>query len=555
MLNPAPLFRVPNSSDVTDSRIALEILAMGPSRTLKLKGAKPSEIGPSRFLDGDSEMLIPLRHENMQGRRWPVITFGIIALNIIVFLGTHSTIDKQGPELGQVKLHLILLSAMHPELKVPEKAQEFVASIQTRNAALWKEAQRPNREVFDVWDAKIRMQDDQEALQQEMDSLGDSYAELNSASLLSKYAFIPAHPTLLGLMGANFLHAGWLHLIGNMWFLWLAGAILEDTWGRLIYPAFYLVAGVLAFQVHALVNAGSFTPTIGASGAIAGLMGAFLVRFPTTKIEMGYLFIYRFVRFKMAAYWLLPLWLLTEIFYGSAFGQTSGVAHWAHVGGFAFGALIALAVQKSGLEQMAEKGIQEKISWVSHPLLAEAGEQMEKGQLDQAAANLQKLLLEKPDSIDAYRMLQRIYWQKNDLPAYRDALAKLLGLEIKANDHEGAFQTCQDFKNAGGEILPASLWLEFCRQMETQPDISRAADEYLDLAKAYPSEKQGLLAQMAAGRIYLKRLNRPADALRLYEAAQSSSIPHADWQTTIDRGIADAKKALQPQESSVSPIS
>jgi hypothetical protein len=86
-------------------------------------------------------------------------------------------------------------------------------------------------------------------------------------------------------------------------------------------------------------------------------------------------------------------------------------------------------------------------------------------------------------------MLQRIYWQKNDLPAYRDALAKLLGLEIKANDHEGALQTCQDFRNAGGEKLPAPLWLEFCRQLETQTDISRAADEYLELAQAYPSEK------------------------------------------------------------------
>jgi hypothetical protein len=279
------------------------------------------------------------------------------------------------------------------------------------------------------------------------------------------------------------------------------------------------------------------------------------VRFPTTKIEMGYLLFFRFYRFKMAAYWLLPVWLLTEIFYGSVFGQSSGVAHWAHVGGFAFGALIALAVRKSGLEQMAEKGIQERISWVSHPLLAEASEQMEKDDLDPAAANLQKLLREKPDSIDAYRMLQRIYWQKNDLPAHRDALAKLLGLEIKANDHEGALQTFQDFRNAGGEKLPASLWLEFCRQLETQPDVSRAADEYLELAKAYPAEKQGLLAQMAAGRIFLKRLDRPSDALRLYEAAQASPIPHADWQATLDRGIAEAKKAMQARESSVSPVS
>jgi membrane associated rhomboid family serine protease len=500
-------------------------------------------------------MLIPLRHENMQGRRWPIITFGIIALNVLIFLGTHWTIDKQGPELGQVKIHLLLLSAMHPELKVPDKAQEFVTSIQTKNPPLWKEAQNPNRSVFDAWDAKIRMQDDSFNLQQEMDSLGDSYAELSSASILNKYAFIPAHPTLVGLLAANFLHGGWLHLIGNMWFLWLAGAILEDTWGRVIYPVFYMVAGVLAFQVHAMANVGSFTPVLGASGAIAGLMGAFLVRFPTTKIEMGYLLFFRFVRFKMAAYWLLPLWLLMEVLYGTVFGQSSGVAHWAHVGGFAFGALIALAVQKSGLEQVAEKGIQEKISWVSHPLLADASEQMEKKEFDQAASSLQKLLIEKPDSIDAYRMLQRIYWQKNDLPAQRDALLKLLGLEMKANDHEGAMQTCQDFRNAGGEKLPAPLWLEFCRQLETQPDISRAADEYLELAKAYPAEKQGLLAQMAAGRIYLKRLNRPADALRLYESAQASSIPHADWQSTIDRAIADANKILQTSVSSASPIS
>jgi len=500
-------------------------------------------------------MLIPLRHENMQGRRWPVITFGIIALNILVFLGTHWTIDKQGPELGQVKIHLLLLAAMHPELKIPEKAQEFVTSIETKNAALWKEAKNPNRSVFDAWDAKIRMQDDNFNLQQEMDSLGDSYAELSSASILNKYAFIPAHQTLVSLITANFLHGGWLHLIGNMWFLWLAGAILEDTWGRVIYPVFYMIAGVLALQVHAMVNVGSLTPTIGASGAIAGLMGAFLVRFPTTKIEMGYLLFYRFVRFKMAAYWLLPVWLLTEVLYGTVFGQSSGVAHWAHVGGFAFGALIALAVQKSGLEQVAEKGIQEKISWVSHPLLADAGEQMEKKEFDRAASSLQKLLLEKPDSMDAYRMLQRIYWQKNDLPAQRDALLKLLALEIKANDQDGALQTCQDFRNAGGEKLPAALWLEFCRQLETQPDISRAADEYLDLLKAYPAEKQGLLAQMAAGRIYLKRLNRPSDALRLYEAAQASSIPHADWQSTIERGIADAKKILQTGVSSASPVS
>jgi hypothetical protein len=172
-----------------------------------------------------------------------------------------------------------------------------------------------------------------------------------------------------------------------------------------------------------------------------------------------------------------------------------------------------------------------------------------------AAAKLKNLLLEKPDSIDAYRMLQRIYWQKEDLPAQRDALVKLLGLEIKANDGEGALQTFQDFRNAGGGRLPVPVWLEFCRFLETQPDISIALDEYLELAKSFPAEKQGLLAQIAAGRIYLKRMNRPADALKLYEAARASAIPHADWQTTIDRGIAEAQKVLQAQTPAATTLS
>ena len=498
-------------------------------------------------------MLIPLRHENMQGRRWPVITVGIIALNVLIFLGTHWTMDREAPELGETRLHLILLAAAHPDLKVEGKAADFISTIQTMNPKVWAEATNPRRDVQDEWDARIRMDADEhpEVMQDEMDSLARKYEELSQASLIDKYAFIPAHQTMLSLITANFLHGGWLHLIGNMWFLWLAGAVLEDTWGRAIYPAFYMVAGILALQVHAIANHGSLTPTIGASGAIAGLMGAFLVRFPTTKIEMGWLLMFRFYRFKMAAYWLLPLWLLMEILYGTAFGNASGVAHWAHIGGFVFGAIIAVGVQKSGLEQMAEQGIQDKISWVSHPLLAKASEEVEAGQLDAAAANLKKLLAEKPDSIDAYRMLQNIYGNKNDQPAQRDALEKILALELKANDAEAALLTFQDFKSAGGENLSASLWLDLCRQLETQPDVERAAAEYNSLALAYPAEKQGLLAQMAAGRLYLKRLNRAAEALKCYEAALASPVPHADWQPTIDRGIAEANKVLNAHASPV----
>jgi len=490
-------------------------------------------------------MLIPLRHESMEGRRWPIVTITLLSLNILIFLGTHWKIDEQTQQAVPVKTHVILLSAMHPELKKGDAVQEYVDAIQARNPRIWERLRDPNRQLEDAWDAKIRLEDDQTKLQAEMDTLSQQFTESSEASLLEHYAFVPAHPRLLTYITANFLHSGWLHIIGNMWFLWLAGFILEDTWGRPIYAIFYLVAGAFALQVHAWFNAGSFTPTIGASGAVAALMGAFLARFPTMKIEMAWVFgLIRMYRFKASAYWLLPLWLLMEVFYGSLSGSTGGVAHWAHVGGFVFGAAVGYIIRISGLEQMAEKGIQEKISWVSHPLLAEATEFQEKGQRDAAVAALQKYLQEQPDSIEAYRMLQEIYWRKNDQPAYKSAVQKLCVLLLNAKENEEALRIFDQCKNSGADNLPAAPWLELCRVLEDQQQLPRAVEEYAALAAAHPAEKQSLLAQIAAGRIYLKRLHDPASALRFYQAAAASGIPHLEWDAKIQAGIQDAQKAL-----------
>src|SRR5260370_2697931 len=174
-----------------------------------------------------------------------------------------------------------------------------------------------------------------------MESLAYDYSNMVASSSVEQYAFVPAHPSLVSYITANFLHGGWLHLIFNMWFLWLAGIVLEDVWGRILYPVFYLVAGMAALQFHAWANPGSNVPLVGASGAVAGLMGAFLVRFPKMKIEMVGFVALRPLHFKVAAYWLLPFWLLMEIFYGALLGDASSTAHWAHVGGVFFWALAA----------------------------------------------------------------------------------------------------------------------------------------------------------------------------------------------------------------------
>ena len=498
-------------------------------------------------------MLIPLRHENMEGRRWPVISIALVLINLVVFLLTHGQIEDQSPKNGEVRAHILLLAAMHPELKMPPDVQQFVTTFEQQNPGTWREAESPNRDVADAWDARIRLLEDQTALQQEMDSLADQFSSVQQTSVLEQYAFTPAHPKPIAYLTANFLHGGWLHLIGNMWFLWLAGAILEDTWGRVIYPILYLVAGAAALQFHAWLNPGSLAPTLGASGAVAALMGAFLVRFPKTKIEVAVVFGLRSlsnlalgkgIRFKAAAYWLLPLWLLMEIFSGALFGSFSGVAHWAHVGGFVFGALAALGLRHSGLEHKVNQAIDAKVTWTADPGLVEATEQMEKGKLDEAIATLERYIVAKPNSIDAYSLLQQIHWRKNNIPAYRDAIVKLCQLHLKAQDFDAALQDYDEYQNSGGETVPASTWLELCRAAEAKEHFDRAVAEYEKLSAAYPAERQSLLASMAAGRLALKRLNRPSEALRYYQAAAASPVPHLDWQPNIEAGIRDAQKAL-----------
>jgi membrane associated rhomboid family serine protease len=489
-------------------------------------------------------MLIPLRHENMEGRRWPVVTFTLIALNVLIFLGTHWKIAAQEPERHEVRLHLLLLAATHPELKMPPGAEKFINEVKSKAPeAAWKKFASTSRKPEDTSDAQIGEAEDSEQLQAEMDSVAAQFEKLEKSSIIENFAFVPAHASPISYLTSMFLHVGWLHLLGNMWFLWLAGFILEDRWGRVIYPIFYLLAGIVASVFHAMFNPGSIVPTLGASGAVAALMGGFLVRFPKLKIDMlWYMLIFR-IRFKAAAYWLLPMWLFMEVFYGSLFGQASGVAHWAHVGGFVAGALGALVIARTGLEHKANAIIEDKIGWTADPAIVQAAEFMEKWKFDEGIAVIQKHLATKPDAIDAYSVLRQLYWRKKDIPAHLEATAKLCQLHLKAQDAESAWQDFLEYTNAGGDRLPAATWLELCRMAEGRQNYERAVTEYVRLAKAYPTDRQALLSLLSAGRLALKQLNRPGDALLYYKAARASKVPHADWETNIQAGILAAEKA------------
>jgi membrane associated rhomboid family serine protease len=150
---------------------------------------------------------------------------------------------------------------------------------------------------------------------------------------------------LLTLVTSMFLHGGWMHLIFNMLFLWVFGRNLEDLIGGPKFLVFYMLCGIAAGIVHVIVNAYSRLPTIGASGAIAGVMGAYLVKFPRARIVVLLPIIIFFTTFEVPAPFLLLFWFAMQFFSGLGSLATNdytggGVAWFAHVGGFLVGMLL-----------------------------------------------------------------------------------------------------------------------------------------------------------------------------------------------------------------------
>lgn len=161
----------------------------------------------------------------------------------------------------------------------------------------------------------------------------------------------PPVPPWLTLLTCIFLHGGWLHFVGNMWFLYIFGDNVEDRLGHVGYLAFYLLAGVGASAAHLLTNADSGVPTIGASGAIAGVMGSYLLLYPRAMV-LTLVPIFFFIQIVvLPAPLFLGVWFLLQFFQGTlaiTATQAGGVAWWAHIGGFVFGLAAAVVLRKSG---------------------------------------------------------------------------------------------------------------------------------------------------------------------------------------------------------------
>jgi membrane associated rhomboid family serine protease len=165
-------------------------------------------------------------------------------------------------------------------------------------------------------------------------------------AFIGTYGLVPDQFSYLSLFTSMFLHGGWMHVLGNMWFLWIFGDNIEDILGGAKYLLFYLVCGAAAGLTQLLSNPYSRVPTVGASGAIAGIMGAYLIKFPHSRIYSLVTVIFFFTTVDVPAWVMLIYWFVIQFFSGvgtigySHVSEGGGVAFFAHVGGFLAGVVL-----------------------------------------------------------------------------------------------------------------------------------------------------------------------------------------------------------------------
>ncbi len=240
-------------------------------------------------------MFLPFSISDLRLLRFPVITWGLVLLNIWIFIQfqqlPQAARQRVAFEYGFLPCRVAQLMTGEP-LKLPVE-QHFAA---------------PDGREFTV----------------------------------ERVLVVPYQPreTMFSWFSYMFMHGGWMHLLGNMWFLWLFGRYLEDYLGHTCFLLFYLGGGLLAALAHWSVMPGSLVPVVGASGAVAAVLGAFTVLHPAVRVKTLVFLLVYFTDIELPAFILLMLWFVGQVASGllvSGGAYQNGVAWWAHVGGFVTG--------------------------------------------------------------------------------------------------------------------------------------------------------------------------------------------------------------------------
>ncbi|MDJ0883782.1 MAG: rhomboid family intramembrane serine protease [Desulfobacterales bacterium] len=373
-------------------------------------------------------MIVPITGQ-LSWRNPPIVTLALILANIVVFFGLQS---KDQAYLQEAWQHYIESGLVRIELEYYLRSQgEDPAIIQTAEEE--EDAETLNaylEEMFADADFQRRLEQGEVVVPGDPDyaewrRLRQECEAKKQRSSTYKWGFKAASWQPLSLLVYMFLHGGIGHLLGNMLFLWLFGCMLEPGMGRLRFLGLYLASGVGGGLFFALFNLQSQVPLVGASGAIAGLMGALPVLYGRRRVSFFCYFGFYFSVLRIPALALLPFWLGKEIWSEISSGDASSVAFLAHAGGIIAGAILAWIFRRfDGLADAAafKTPPQDEIS----PLVEKAMQRLGELEFEQARDLFNQVLEQDPAHEIAITQLYNITKQQPTSPAFHQSAARYL---------------------------------------------------------------------------------------------------------------------------------
>ncbi len=385
-------------------------------------------------------MIFPYGQERNSVRVLPWVTIAIILVNFFVHYYVISKNKELYPKVVGVGIKMIQCYRQHPYLilGIGDSKKESLNYTESQNKFL--------ENFRKSYKGKIPDKDTVIKEQKVLNSYLKKLYEIKKDSPYLKWGFIPSKKSLKTSITYMFIHGGWFHLLGNLFLLYLVGPYVEDVWGKTMYGIAYIIIGILSAYVFAMHYPGMIGPLIGASGAISGILGAFLVKFWNTRIKFFYWFWFVFGTFKAPAWLILPIWFINEIISAKSmdaiYKHGGSVAHWAHIWGFVFGFLIAVILSLLKYEEkFVNKKYKEKFTYTNKAFLdyEEALKLKEDGKYKEAFLILMNSAKSNNRSTDVIELLWIVGLELKQTDEIKNIFIRYIEYELKTKRIEAAY--------------------------------------------------------------------------------------------------------------------
>jgi membrane associated rhomboid family serine protease len=440
-------------------------------------------------------------------RNPPVITLLLILINVLVFFGPQSGDDNRQREAYEYYAKSILIKT-----ELPRYVKHLEDTGETQKAEQATQALSSHERWFFVLqmmegDATFmqRLRDGKIVRENEADYLEwrrqrNEFERMLRKTIIDRFAFKSAQPTLAGLIGHMFLHGSFDHLLGNMAFLFIVGYMVEEALGKWRYLLFYLLTGIGACACYALINTPTMIPSIGASGAVSGVMAMYVTLYGMRKIRFFYWVLVYFDFFRAPAIIMLPFWIAKEL-YQYVTNHGSMVNYLAHLGGFISGAALIGMIRLSGKKQVAVPEHEIPIDPRVAPL-ARIDKLLNSLRLDEARRELHRLADLYPNDLT---IVNRYYQIARHAPASDDYHHAAALIFVLSDDHpasnEVVYETFIEYLKLAKPSVRFNVWqlIALIRRLARTGHTADAERLTRVLARRSPRQKElpGLLLLVA----------------------------------------------------------